>query len=193
MSVLEDKEIGLVDAEMAVVEQETISDSELIDIEDHLKRLYLNNIKELYNKLNVRVELEALAKRPLYVAAINFCNGDYENVAKILGITVSNFKYKLAGYYGTTNTDKFVLTDLDERLNLLYRNYLEQILVDGLSVKFTQIVERAMIRAAMEYSKDNLTMGSRVLGMRKTALVEKLNEYFGCSEIYKLEKGVESA
>jgi len=128
----QDEEIALGNDELAILQDDNvvIGDDELAEIETHLKKLYAARLIELYSGLSIRVEFERFVKRPLYVAALYFCKGNKEKVAKLLGISTVKLRNKLTIFYGSSCISKFAITESDNRLRILYENYLDQVLTD---------------------------------------------------------------
>ena len=159
-------------------DNERLTEQELQDIEEHLRKLYMKKLKELSKQDYLTADFLRVVEAPLYVAAMNFCKGGKEKAVKVLNISRWKLNNTLSMYYGRSDVHKSDLSDYDNRMCTLYENYLDQVLVDGLSDKFTKMVHRAMYTVVMEFSS-SISEASRILGIGRHSLEKSLSKYFG--------------
>ncbi|NQY42760.1 MAG: hypothetical protein HRT87_05395 [Legionellales bacterium] len=157
---------------------ERLTEQELQDIEEHLKKLYMKKLTELSKQYYLSADFLRVVEAPLCVAAMYYCKGGKEKAVEVLNITRWRLNHKLSMYYGKTDIKKSELSEYDNRMCLLYESYLDQVLVDGLSDKFTKMVYRAMYAVVMEFSS-SISEASRILGVTKHMLEKNLVKYFG--------------
>lgn len=148
-----------------------INDSEQEEIENHLVRLYLRYLAEYYDGLVYKISFEEFIKRGLYVASADFCYGNKEQAGVLLGLSASNLRTRMKGYFGTSRVSGTGLSGLDSRLYVLYKNYFSQFYGEGINIdsRFAEIVDRAMYRAVLHFSSGNRTKAGKILKIgRKT-------------------------
>ena len=166
-----------------------ISDSELLDIENHLVKLYLGYLRDFFGGYSFERNFEEFIKRGLYMAALNV-RKTKEQAAVLLGIGIIKLRNRLLSYFGTSKAGLFALSDIDRRLYTLYKNYFEQFYADCeiADSRFAEIVDRAMYRAVLHFCSGKISKSGRLLNIGSAALKKRMSSCFGEDELANLYK-----
>ena len=160
-----------------------ISDSELLDIENHLAKLYLGYLNDFFDGHSFERNFEEFIKRGLYMASIHF-GETKEKAGILLGIGVNKLRNRLISYFGTSRLNFYALSDIDRRLYILYKNYFEQFYADCeiADSSFAEIIDRAMYRAILHFCVGKKSKACEMLKIGNETLRQRLNVCFAGRE-----------